>query len=336
MPQLNAPPTPNEPIPRAETLRAELPQDGVFRVLTLDGGGAKGFYTLGVLKEIEGLLGCPLYKRFNLIFGTSTGSIIGALLALGCELDQIHELYKKYVPTIMQIKDAAAKSAALQRLGDAVFKDRKFNAVKTAIGIVATRSVIERPMIFKGSVAQAHGRVGTFVPGFGCTISDAVQASCSAYPFFERKVVTTAKGDHIELVDGGYCANNPTLYAIADALVPLRIAREDIRVVSIGVGAYPEPKPRFLTKMWLARYLQSVQLLQKILEINTQSMDQLRDILFKDIQTIRISDAYTQPEMATDLFEHDLAKLNILRQRGAESYAKYEDQLKDFLLPTAG
>jgi uncharacterized protein len=204
MAELNAPPTLDEPIPRAETLRAELPHDGLFRVLTLDGGGAKGFYTLGVLKEIEGLLGCPLYKRFNLIFGTSTGSIIGALLALGCEADQIHDLYKNYVPPIMQIKEAAAKSAALRRLGDAVFKDRKFDAVKTAIGIVATRWVIERPMIFKGSVAQAHGRVGTFVPGFGCAISDAVQASCSAYPFFERKVVVTAKGDHIELVDGGY------------------------------------------------------------------------------------------------------------------------------------
>jgi predicted acylesterase/phospholipase RssA len=55
------------------------------------------FYTLGVLKEIEGMLGCPLCKRFDLIFGTSTGSVIGALLALGCEVDQIHELYKKHV-----------------------------------------------------------------------------------------------------------------------------------------------------------------------------------------------------------------------------------------------
>ena len=70
-----------------------------------------------------------------------------------------------------------------------------------------------------------------------------------------------------------------------------------------------------------AKYLQSVQLLQKTLEINTQSMDQLRDILFKDIPTVRISDTFEKPEMATDLFEHDLKKLNILRQRGAESYA---------------
>ena len=25
-------------------------------------------------------------------------------------------------------------------------------------------------------------------------------------------------GDDVELIDGGYCANNPTLYAIADAV----------------------------------------------------------------------------------------------------------------------
>jgi hypothetical protein len=85
--------------------------------------------------------------------------------------------------------------------------------------------------------------------------------------------------------------------------------------------------------MYLAKkYITSVQLLQKTLEINTQSMEQLRDILFKDIQTVRISDTFEQPEMATDLFEHNLTKLNILRQRGAESYASRENILKQFLL----
>ena len=52
------------------------------RILSLDGGGAKGFYTLGVLKEIEAVLGQPLHERFDLIFGTSSGAIIAALLAL--------------------------------------------------------------------------------------------------------------------------------------------------------------------------------------------------------------------------------------------------------------
>jgi patatin-like phospholipase/acyl hydrolase len=45
------------------------------RILALDGGGAKGFYTLGILKEIEAMINQPLYEKFNLIFGTSTCAI---------------------------------------------------------------------------------------------------------------------------------------------------------------------------------------------------------------------------------------------------------------------
>ena len=55
-----------------------LGKDGICRILSLDGGGAKGFYTLGVLREIEGMIKCPLHERFDLIFGTSTGAIIAA------------------------------------------------------------------------------------------------------------------------------------------------------------------------------------------------------------------------------------------------------------------
>lgn len=313
----------------SSSLNAEYTSDNVCRVLALDGGGAKGFYTLGVLKEIEAMLGCPLYKRFDLVFGTSTGAIIAALVALGYEIDQIHALYTAHVPRVMSSRSAAARTAALQELAKEVFQDKTFEDVMTGIGIVATRWMTERPMIFKGSVAQAHGRKGTFSPGFGVSIADAVQASCSAYPFFERKVVVTSAGDKIELIDGGYCANNPTLFAIADATVALKKDHRDIRVINVGVGIYPEPKPGLLmriAKKWLA-----VQLLQKTLEINTQSMDQLRDILFKHIPTIRISDTFERPEMATDLLEHNLDKLNILRQRGSESFASREAQLREFL-----
>ena len=59
--------TPTKP---PSKLTAVLPQDELCRILSLDGGGAKGFYTLGVLKEIEGMMKCPLYKRFDLVFGT--------------------------------------------------------------------------------------------------------------------------------------------------------------------------------------------------------------------------------------------------------------------------
>lgn len=309
----------------------EPSSSGLLRVLTLDGGGAKGFYTLGVLKEIEAMVRCPLHQKFDLVFGTSTGAIIASLIALGHRVDSILELYRKHVPTVMSERTAAARSRALQNLATEVFGDAAFTDVKTGIGIVTAKWLTERPMIFKGSVAQAHGRVGTFVPGFGVSIADAVRASCSAYPFFERTVVRTSMGEDIDLVDGGYCANNPTLYAIADAVHALRRERTDIRLVSVGVGTYPDPKPGLL--MWFAKkYLVSVQLLQKTLEINTQSMDQLRQVLFHDVPTIRISDSYVTPEMATDLLEHDLTKLDVLFQRGRESFASREKQLREHLM----
>src|SRR5438445_11683275 len=97
-------------------LAAEHKKDGLCRVLSLDGGGAKGFYTLGVLKEIEAMCGCPLYQRFDLIFGTSTGAIIAALLALGSSVDEIHALYKEHVPVVMRRRTAVGKSKALDHL----------------------------------------------------------------------------------------------------------------------------------------------------------------------------------------------------------------------------
>ena len=182
--------------------------------------------------------------------------------------------------------------------------------MKTGIGVVATKWDLETPIIFKGSVAQAHGRTGTFVPGFGATIGQAVGASCSAYPFFKRPVLSLSSGQNVELADGGFCANNPALYALADALVALDKRPEDIRLVSVGVGVYPTPKKNLFWRFVMN--FPSVKLLQKTLEVNTQSMEQLRMVMFKNIKTVRINDRYAQPEMATDFIESNLRKLDLL------------------------
>jgi predicted acylesterase/phospholipase RssA len=313
------------------------------RILSLDGGGAKGFYTLGVLNEIEAMLGRPLYEHFDLIFGTSTGAIIAALLALGFKVDDVHEIYKKHVPTVTRCRTPHSRSKELANLADTVFGKSTFRQVKTRIGIVATRWQLEKPMIFKGGAAQAHGRHATFVPGFGCTIADAVRASCSAYPYFEKCTLTTSTGNIVELIDGGYCANNPTLYAIADAVRALGISPSQLRVVSVGVGIYPEPEhwvtPKHMVS-WMAKLFvgfTGIQLLQKTLNVNTESMEQLRLILFGDIQAVRINDKFEQPEMATDLMESDLKKLNLLYQQGGESFAKREIEIRKLLdIPAHG
>ena len=299
------------------------------RILSLDGGGAKGFYTLGVLKQIEAMLGNgPLCKQFDLIFGTSTGAIIATLLALGRSIDEIKDLYEAEVPKLMSKRFSRPRTQALEALAAKVFKDATFADMQTGIGIVCARWLEEKPMIFKAHIGQAHGSKGTFEPGFGATVADAVVASCSAYPIFKRKFVKTTDGD-VELLDGGYCANNPTLYAIVDATRALGFAHADLRVVSVGVGNYPEP-PRYWHK-WAIEKFFLIRLLHKTLGINTHSLTQLAALLCRDVPTVRVNDSYTTPDMAADLMEHNIEKLKLLYRRGLESFGTHEAQLKELL-----
>ncbi len=319
----SSPPTPQKP--------------PLCRILSLDGGGAKGFYTLGVLAEIEALTGGPLHECFQLIFGTSTGAIIAALLARGESVATVRALYEQHVPAIMSPASTADRTVALRCLSHSVFKEERYDVFKTGIGIVTTNWNEERPMIFKATIEQAHGSKGSFEPFFGCKVADAVIGSCSAYPFFERHTVTKGNGDVVELADGGFCANNPTLYAIADATLALHYAQADIRVVSVGVGSYPQPPlwkkaGRVLTNWALMRHVPGSDFMQKILGTNTSSMEVLRNILFKSVPTIRINEAFVEPALATDLLEHDLKKLNRLVQKGRLSFAAHEAKLREFLI----
>lgn len=52
---------------------------------------------------------------------------------------------------------------------------------------------------------------------------------------------------------------------------------------------------------------------------------------FKDIWTVRINDEFSKPEMATDLLEHNLKKLDMLYQRGSESFANHEVELRKMM-----
>jgi uncharacterized protein len=147
----------------------------LFRVLSLDGGGAKGFYTLGILREIEAMIGVRLHERFDLIFGTSTGSIIAAMLTLGKSVTDIIALYQENVLAVMKEKNASGRSGALAELSTTIFGDAMFSDAKTSVGIVTTKWVLEKPMIFKTHVGQAHGMKGSFVPGFGVKIGSSAE-----------------------------------------------------------------------------------------------------------------------------------------------------------------
>lgn len=297
-----------------------------FRILSLDGGGAKGVYTLGILKEVEALAGRSLWQEFDLIYGTSTGAIIAAMLALGKTVDEIKDIYFGLIPDIMCSKYKSARTAALKKHAHSIFGEQKFDAFKTDVGIVTTHYDQTRPMIFKSSVKQVHGRMSTFEAGFGCTIADAVIASGAAFPFFERARVVTSNQGEPDLIDGGFIANNPTLLAIADAVEAYRVRKEDIKALSLGVGVYKEPQRHLFYR--LVFRMNFAKLVLKILEANTTTIEQLRVVLFPDISAIRINDSFPQNDYQADMLESDPIILKKLNALGRESFAKHESALK--------
>jgi len=298
-----------------------------FRILVLDGGGSKGVYSLGILKELEKKLGGLLYQHFELIYGTSTGAIIGALVALGEPIEAIENYYLDLIPKIMSRFYRDEKSKTLKEEADTIFGAKKFDAFKTDIGIVSMNYDTAKPLIFKSNVKFAHGLKATFIPGFGCSISDAVQSSCSAYPIFDVKEITTDNQGIIKAVDGGFIANSATLFAVIDAHKAYQIADSDIRLLNVGVGHYIE-KPISL-KYKIAGKFKQVQLVEKVLTANTNTNEILAKLLYPRLSMIRISETFNQPEYGTNMVEVDQTKLKKMLQLGRDSFAKFEVQIEN-------
>lgn len=78
---------------------------------------------------------------------------------------------------------------------------------------------------------------------------------------------------------------------------------------------------------WVIAKFFLVRLLHKTLSINSHSMETLATLLFADVPMVRINDTNCPPDMATDLVENDLKKLDILYQRDDESFGKHEAEL---------
>lgn len=304
-----------------------------FRILCLDGGGAKGVYTIGVLKEFEAYIGTPLHTYFDLVYGTSTGAIIAALVGLGTPVAEIERLYFEIVPDVMRHKRARRRTEVLRQHAVRVFGDKQFADLLTATGIVAVHDDGERPMIFKSHAQQAVSRHATFEPGFGATIADAVVASAAAYPFFLRSVVKTRTVGEPTVLDGGFSANNPTLFAIADACGSLARPISTLRILSVGVGHYWEPKRSLLHRVLFA--LPSTKMVLKVLGISVNTMDGLRRALFPDVCCVRIDESFPGSQFATDLLEADRTKLRKLFVLGRDSFGRFESDIHDaFARPT--
>lgn len=303
--------------------------DKKLNILVLDGGGSKGVYTIGVLKELELRLGSPLHEHFGLVFGTSTGSIIAALIALGYEIPKIEELYLSIIPKIMNKNSKSGRSKALKKEALKIFGSQKFDAFKTNIGIVALNIETQMPLVFKTAIQQAHGMKQSFKPGFDCTIETALRCSSAAYPFFEKVKIKTENHGEIDVVDGGFIANNSTLYSMIDAYKALNYDESNINLLNVGVGQYVEKssgiKHKFLKLFGIYNFV------EKVLTANTNSNTIISKLLFPNLNMLRISDSFPEPKHGTNMMESDLKKLRKMIQLGRTSYAKYEKDIEKLL-----
>ena len=299
-----------------------------YYILSLDGGGSLGVYTLGILAEIEQMLDKPLHETFDLIYGTSTGAIIASLLALGKNVGTIRDWYFQYVPAVMGKKFAKARSKSLRHSVDNIFGDKKFDKFKTNIGIVATDIESRRPIVFKSNFAQVHGRSASFLPGFGCTIGDAVVASCAARPYFKAVQLDTSNYGIRKIIDGGFIANNPSLFALTDALSALRMQPEDIRILSIGTGSYP------LRHQFVFKFIESFSpTFTTLARASSNTVDTLFNLLFKDIHVVRIDESFTDNRYRTHFLENRNDKLQQIYQLGRGSFGSNEAKLNNFFEP---
>lgn len=300
-----------------------------LKILVLDGGGSKGVYTLGVLKELELKLKGKLHEHFDLIYGTSTGSIIAALIGVGKTIPEIETLYMDLIPKIMSGFTRKRKSKNLKKEADKVFGEMTFNAFKTHVGIVAMNFDEQRPLIFKTDVSQAHGSIDSFVVGFGCTISEAVQCSCSAYPIFnikEIELTNIGSKSKVRAIDGGFIANNSTLFAMIDAHKAFKLDETQVRLLNVGVGSYIEKSLGI--KHNLLKIFDRNQFIERVLSANTNTNVQTAHLLFPKLQKLRISETFAEPEFGTNMVESDLDKLTKISGLGRKSFAKYEREIE--------
>lgn len=304
------------------------------RVLSLDGGGAKGVYTLGFLSRLEKDLGKPIHEHFDLIYGTSTGAIIAALVSLGTPIEKIYDLYLQNIPGILTPWMARSRSRRLRETAALLFNGKDWADLKKPTGLVATNWDNKQPMVFKNYSTMAHGGVNAFIPGFGATLVEGICASCSAVPLFKPVIITVKNRGNVQVpvYDGGFCANNPALFALVD-LTPLNMAAGNTVLFSVGVGHYPEPKEITLQRglLKISHILRSVKILTGVLEVSSNTNGILQKLLMKEVRYIRADESFSAPDLGTDLLETNLPKLKRLFARGTESYEKQEKQIHLYL-----
>jgi patatin-like phospholipase/acyl hydrolase len=240
-----------------QALLDRLKKPGPKRILSLDGGGIRGILTLGLLEELELVLqrqhnnpSLKLCDYFDLIGGTSTGSIIATGLALGMTASELKKHYfdlgnvifgkkKRLVKFIMKGEkyDVGPLSDALQDvLGDITLGDQE--KLKTGLCIVTKRADTFSTWPFTNHPEGKFYDQNKDIP-----LWKIVRASSAAPTYFLPLILDIGNGEKGAFIDGGISmANNPSLGLLMMATLRgfpyhWKIGAENILMVSLGTGS---------------------------------------------------------------------------------------------------
>lgn len=201
-------------------------------VLSIDGGGMRGIIPLTMLVHLEQITGKPAYEMFDMVAGTSTGAIIAAGLALKMTALEILFLYEFGIAVEFR-KAKKYKWLTLLKHRLKYFYDIKpfvdllkpYAKNKTMQDMTAPKLMVTTKDVRTGNTYH----ISSLNPLFhNWSVSDAVQASVSATPYFVPfKDV---------FVDGGIgYSNNPQLACLETATLEYG----DFVLVSLGTGYMP-------------------------------------------------------------------------------------------------
>lgn len=245
------------------------PDHAPKRVLALDGGGIRGVLTLEYLDALEAMLrkryndqNLLLCDYFDLIGGTSTGSIIAAGLACGKTVDELKQIYTSLgasafqagafsgfrLPGVLTPKFPAGPLK--QALDDQLGADTTLGGdeIRTGLMVMTKRLDTGSPWPLNNG-----GRGNYAVQDGALVLSDVVRASTAAPTYFEpeRIAIHSRSGSVVdgEFVDGGVSPHNdPALQLLMLAAFQgygfrWRTGKNQLLIISVGTGSYRSSSP---------------------------------------------------------------------------------------------
>ncbi len=266
-----------------------------FRILSLDGGGIRGLYSAQMLKNIEDKCGIDLYNDFDLIIGTSTGSILAGAIAQRINLDTVISLYQNEGKNIFKKRwfsrsglfTSKYRPEPLQAQLKSIFNNTVLGDIEKPLLICATDIGNSSQFVFKttfNNQKDGNGNPKVLVRDKDIALYDAIMASSSAPIFFPPHKV----GNFL-LSDGGLWANSPVLVALAEAKKIFNAEPKDVVVVSIGTGV-EENDYHIDTKLWgfLTGWKRS-KLISTILNLQTKVNSSLLNFLMPKENILRLT-----------------------------------------------